>query len=87
MASSTETSVASNASSEDSGKTDEQLLDDGRPVHSEVPKSKRSTPQSQCPNCTSSGWSEPSCVHGGDLGRSIRPPVAAEDQERVTRRG
>ena len=32
----------------------------GRPVHSEVPKSKCATPHSQTPNWVRSGWSSPS---------------------------
>ena len=55
MAISTETTVAASASSRESGRRISSSSTTGRPVQSELPKSKRSTPQSHVPNCTSSG--------------------------------
>src|SRR5919201_2601999 len=60
MASTTETIVARTASSRLRGRRISSSSTTGRPVHSEVPKSRCATPQSQLPNCTTSGWSSPS---------------------------
>ena len=51
----TETTVAAIASSSESGSRTSISSMTGRPVQSELPKSKRRTPQSHVPNCTSSG--------------------------------
>src|SRR5712691_7527100 len=60
MASSTETTVAARASSRDRGRRRSSSSMTGCPVQSELPKSRRSTPHSHVPNCTTKGWSSPS---------------------------
>ena len=55
IAMSTETAVAASASSRESGRRMSSSSMTGRPVQSELPKSKRSTPQSHVPNCIHSG--------------------------------
>ena len=56
----------------------------GCPVQSEVPKSKRSTPHSQVPNCTDERLVQPELVaHGRELLRvDVAGLVAAQDQQR-----
>ena len=51
----TETIVATSASSRERGRRMSSSSMTGRPVQSELPKSKRTTPQSHVPNCTQSG--------------------------------
>jgi len=55
MAMITETIVAKSASSSDSGRRMSSSWVTACPVHSELPKSRRTTPHSHVPNCTISG--------------------------------
>src|SRR5262245_20220718 len=84
----TETAVAASANSRESGRRMSNSSMTGRPVQSEVPKSKRSTPQSHVPNCTQSGWSRPSRwrMAASCLG-SMWPPASPPKIRRATSPG
>src|SRR5438034_1938773 len=85
---STETIVARSASSRERGRRTSSSSMTGCPVHSEVPKSRRTTPHSHRPNCTGSGSFRPSRSRmAASCFGSMWPAASPPKMSRVTSPG